>query len=93
MCEHFIVFAISIPLSLHLQALSISQFNGLNFFNWCEQVQFNLCVLDLDLTLQKNPDDITTTTSSDEEKFFHKTLRKIKQINLNVYVDDNRKKY
>jgi len=35
-------------LSLHSQAMYVSVFNGLNFSDWSEQVQFHLGVLDLD---------------------------------------------
>ena len=44
-------FAVSIPVYLYLRATSVSLFNGLNFSDWCEQVQFHLDILDLDLTL------------------------------------------
>ncbi|KAI3461730.1 hypothetical protein Pfo_018393 [Paulownia fortunei] len=44
-------FAAHISVSLHLQALYIMKFNGLNFSEWSEQVQFHLGVLDLDLAL------------------------------------------
>jgi len=38
--------------SLESYAKSISVFNGLNFLDWSEQVQFFLGVLDLDLTFE-----------------------------------------
>ena len=49
MCEHILYFAVSIHVSLHSQATSVIKFNGFNFSKWCEQVQFHLGVLDLDL--------------------------------------------
>ncbi|KAI3448795.1 hypothetical protein Pfo_005460 [Paulownia fortunei] len=42
---------VHISSSFHSQALSIMKFNGLNFSEWSEQVQFHLRVMDLDLTL------------------------------------------
>ena len=40
------------PVSLHSHASYVPLFNGLNFSDWWEQVQFHLGVLDLDLALQ-----------------------------------------
>jgi len=49
---------------LHSQASSIVKFNGLNFPEWSEQVQFHLGVLDLDLALLTNKPAAITKTSS-----------------------------
>jgi len=43
----YVLIAIFISVSLHLHAPSIPVFNGLNYFDWSEQVQFHLGVLDL----------------------------------------------
>ena len=51
MCEHILYFAIYVSVSLHSQATYVIKFNGFNFSEWCEQVQFHLGVLDLDLAL------------------------------------------
>ena len=59
--------------SLHSQASSIVKFNGLNFPEWSEQVQFHLGVLDLDLTLLTDKPTAITETSSAEQRSFHKT--------------------
>ena len=40
------LIAVFVPVSLHSQVMSVSVFNGLNFFYWSEQVQFHLGVLD-----------------------------------------------
>ncbi|KAG8373710.1 hypothetical protein BUALT_Bualt11G0053000 [Buddleja alternifolia] len=54
--------------SLHSHATSVTVFNGLNFSEWREQVNFHLGVLDLDLALlEEKPTDITDE-SSDTEK-------------------------
>ncbi|KAG8385188.1 hypothetical protein BUALT_Bualt03G0015900 [Buddleja alternifolia] len=54
--------------SLHSHATSVTVFNGLNFSEWREQVNFHLGVLDLDLALlEEKPTDITNE-SSDTEK-------------------------
>ena len=52
MNEHFLILAVSVPISLHSHVSSVPIFNGLNFYDWFEQVQFHLGVLDLDLALQ-----------------------------------------
>ena len=73
MYEYFLLllFAVSIPVSLHSHASSVSLFNGLNFSNWSEQVQFHLGVLDLDLALHvEEPPTITDETSDDEKALY-----------------------
>ncbi|XP_057955084.1 uncharacterized protein LOC131149049 [Malania oleifera] len=46
-------------------------FNGLNFVDWSEQVQFHLGVLDLDLTLLSDqPGDITDSSSAEEITYY-----------------------
>ena len=54
------VFAASIPVALYSLASSIVTFNGLNYSDWLEQVQFHLGVLDLDLAIQS--ERLTTIT-------------------------------
>ncbi|KAG8365801.1 hypothetical protein BUALT_Bualt17G0009600 [Buddleja alternifolia] len=58
--------------SLHSHVTSVTVFNGLNFSEWREQVNFHLGVLDLDLTLlEEKPADITDE-SNDTEKLKRK---------------------
>ena len=68
----FYVFAVSALVSLHLQDLSVLKYNGLNFFEWCEQVQFHLGVLDLDLALLTDKSTTGTNSSSIEQRSYHK---------------------
>ena len=57
---------------LHSHASAVTIFNGLNFSEWREQVNFHLAVLDIDLALlEEKPADITAT-SSEAEKSKHK---------------------
>ena len=59
-----VLIAVSIPVSLHSHASSVPVFNGLNFPDWSEQVQFHLGVLDLDLAFQvEKPTTITNASS------------------------------
>ena len=59
--------------SLHSHTSAVTIFNGLNFSEWREQVNFHLGVLDLDLALlEEKPIDITDT-SSEAEKSKYKT--------------------
>ena len=63
----FNVLAASIPVAFHSLALSIVTFNGLNYSDWLEQVQFHLGVLDLDLAIQsERPTSITEISSTEE---------------------------
>ena len=63
---------VTVPISLHSHATSVPIFNGLNFSDWCEQVQFHLGVLDLDLALQVEKPVAITDDSSNEEKAHYK---------------------
>ncbi|PIN16215.1 hypothetical protein CDL12_11132 [Handroanthus impetiginosus] len=76
---HFYI-AISFPISLHSHATSVPLFNGLNFSGWCEQVQFHLGVLDLDILLQVEKPTVITDKSSAEEKAFHKLWEKSNKL-------------
>ena len=46
-----IVLFCTVPASLHSLASGMTVFDGSNFSEWYERVQFSLGVLDLDLTL------------------------------------------
>ena len=73
MCKHiYFVIAKPAPIFLHLHAMSIIKFDGLNFSDWCEQIQFYLGVLDLDLALLSEKHIAVTSANSDEDKSFYK---------------------
>ncbi|CAL1381354.1 unnamed protein product [Linum trigynum] len=76
------MFAASVPVSLHSQVTSVVKFNGLNFYEWAEQVQFHLCVLDLDLALLSEKPAALTDASSAEEKSFHKAWERSNRLSL-----------
>ncbi|KAL5582508.1 hypothetical protein UlMin_014950 [Ulmus minor] len=82
MFEYSIILAIPVPVSLHSQALSIPVFNGLNFFDWCEQVQFHLGVLDLDLSLHVEKHPAITDTSSDEDMTYYDSWERSNKLSL-----------
>jgi len=67
-----VLIAVSVPVSLHSHALSVPVFNGLNFPDWSEQVQFHLGVLDLDLALLVEKPAAIMDASSNEEKAHYK---------------------
>ena len=54
------MIAVSVPVALHSQATSIPVFNGLNFSDWSEKVQFHLGILDLDLVIRIEKPAATT---------------------------------
>ena len=70
------------PVSLHSHASSVPLFNGLNFSDWWEQVQFHLGVLDLDLALQVEKPTAITDKSSTEEKALHKAWERSNRLSL-----------
>ena len=70
----YIYFA-AIPLHSHDSSFTV--FNGLNFFEWREQVQFHLGVMDLDLALLNDKPTTITDKSSDDDTSFHKSWEQI----------------
>jgi len=50
----------------------VSVFNGLNFSDWNEQVQFHLGVSDFDLAMLEEKPATITNASSNEEKIIYK---------------------
>ena len=79
---NFIIFAASVHVSLHSHASSVPIFNGLNFSDWCEEVQFHLGVLDLDLALQVEKPAAITVTSNTEEKLYYKNWERSNRLSL-----------
>lgn len=73
---------VSVPVSLHSHASSIPQLNGLNFPYWCEQVQFHLGVLDLDLALQTEKPAALTDESSADDKALYKAWEKSNRLSI-----------
>ena len=73
------IFAV---VSLHSHASAVTIFNGLNFSEWREQVNFHLGILHLDLALlEEKPADITNT-SSEAEKSTHKAWDRYNRLCL-----------
>ena len=73
MYEYYIILTVHVHVSLHFQALSVLVFNGLNFSTWCEQVQFHLDVLDLNLSLQVEKPTAIIDINSDKDKTYYDT--------------------
>ncbi|TMW95718.1 hypothetical protein EJD97_008443, partial [Solanum chilense] len=69
-----------IPFYSH--ASSVTVFNGLNFSERNEQVQFHLGVMDLDLALLNDKPTTITDKSSDDEKSFHKSWERSNKLSL-----------
>ncbi|KAL5555854.1 hypothetical protein UlMin_038090 [Ulmus minor] len=82
MFEHSIILVVLVHVSPHSQALSIPVFNGLNFSDWCEQVQFHLGVLDLDLSQHVEKPPTITNTSSDEYRTYYDTWERSNRLSL-----------
>ncbi|KAH0696611.1 hypothetical protein KY289_014093 [Solanum tuberosum] len=57
-------------------------FNGLNFSEWHEQVQFHLGVMDLDLALLNGKPTAITDKSSEDDKCFHKSWECSNRLSL-----------
>ena len=59
-----------------------ANFNGLNFFDWNEQVQFHLSVLDHDLAMLEEKFVTIIDVSSNEEKVHYKTWERSNRLSL-----------
>ena len=60
----------------------MSIFNGLNFSNWNEQVQFHFGVLDLDLAILEEKFVTITDASNNEEKAHYKAWERSNALSL-----------
>ena len=60
----------------------MSIFNGLNFSNWNEQVQFHFGVLDLDLAILEEKFVTITDASNNEEKAHYKAWERSNRLKL-----------
>jgi len=77
-----VLIAVSAQLSSHLHTMSVPVFNGLNFPDWSEQVQFHLGVLNLDLAFQVEKLAVITKASSNEEKGHYKGWEMSNRLSL-----------
>ena len=78
-----VLIAVSVPISWHSHAMSVSIFfSGLNFSDWCEQVQFHLSVLDLYLTLQVEKLATINVASSNEGKSLYNAWESSNRLSL-----------
>ena len=68
-CELYLLCFAVIAINSH--ASSVVVFNGMNFSEWREQVDFHLGVLDLDLALLQEKPAAIKDTSSEAEKSYH----------------------
>ena len=69
-------------ISLHSHAFVVTVFNGLILFEWREQVNFHLGVLDIDLALLKEKPIDITDMSSEVEKLNHKAWDRYNRLCL-----------
>jgi len=101
-----VLITIFVLVSLHSHATSVPVFNGLNFPDWSEQVQFHLGALDLDLVFQVEKPVAITDASSNEGKAHYKARERsniiclmfmrmsiASNINLAIPKTDNAKEF
>jgi len=75
-------YIVPVPNSLNSHVSSVPIFNGLNFSNWNEQVQFHLGVLDLDLVILEEKPATITDAISIEEKAHYKAWERSNRLSL-----------
>ena len=80
LCEFY--YVVPVPNSLNSHISSVLIFNGLNFSDWNEQVQFHLNVLDLDLAILEEKHATITDINNNEEKAHYKIWKRSNKINL-----------
>ena len=76
------MIVVSVPIALHSQSTFVLVFNGLNFSDWSEKVQFHLGVLDLDLAIRIEKPAAITDDSSNKEKTHYMAWEKSNRISL-----------
>ena len=81
-CEHLYIFTEFLPITLYLQDSSVVMFNGLNYLDWSEQIQFCLGVLDFDLALLPEKTTAITDKSNAEERSLYKTWERLNRLSL-----------
>ena len=61
------------------------KFNGLNYVEWSEHIQFHLGILDLDLAITSNEKPIAITeTSTESDKSLHEAWEWSNRLSLNL---------
>ncbi|KAL3648993.1 hypothetical protein CASFOL_005396 [Castilleja foliolosa] len=73
---------VPISASLHTHTSFVSMFNGHNYTEWCEQIQFHLGVLELDLALHVDKPAAITDTSSEGEISVHTAWERSNRLSL-----------
>ena len=82
MSKYFICIAALSCVSMLSQVASIVKFNGLNFAEWHEQIQFHLGVLDLDLALLTDKPAAIDDNSSDDDVAFHQAWERSNRLSI-----------
>ena len=77
-----IVLFCTVPTSLHSLASGMTVFDGLNFSEWYERVQFSLGVLDLDLALITDKPPEATDNSTLEQVEISKAWARFNKLSL-----------
>jgi len=75
-------YAVHVSNSLNSHVSSMPIFNGLNFSDFYEQIQFHLGVLDLDLAILGEKPATITDASSNEEKVHYKAWERSNTLSL-----------
>ncbi|XP_057958471.1 uncharacterized protein LOC131151235 [Malania oleifera] len=74
--------SVSVPVSLYSLASSIPIFNGTNFSNRNEQIQFHLGVLDLDLALRIDKLVAITKTSYSKPRALYRSWERSNRLSI-----------
>nr|KYP55368.1 hypothetical protein KK1_001580 [Cajanus cajan] len=77
-----LLLVIKVTKSLNSHVVSVPIFNGLNFFDWNEHVQFHFSFLDLDLVILEEKPTTITDSSNDKEKTYYKAWEKSNKLSL-----------
>ena len=83
--EYILMVSISLyfaTVTIHLHASSVTVFNGTNFSEWHEQVDFHLDSMDINLALLENKPATLTDSSSEAEKLHFKAWERSNRLCL-----------
>ncbi|XP_019429207.1 PREDICTED: uncharacterized protein LOC109336848, partial [Lupinus angustifolius] len=71
-----------VPIALHSQFSYVPTFNGLNFSEWSEQIQFYLGLMELDLSLREDKPSAITNISTEEHKVHYRNYERSNRLSL-----------
>ncbi|XP_061361919.1 uncharacterized protein LOC133305695, partial [Gastrolobium bilobum] len=81
-CEELFDEDVKVPVATHSMFSTVTVFNGLNFSEWKEQIQFYLGVMDMDMALREEEPGAITDESTEDERDHFKNWERSNRLSL-----------